>query len=77
MIGLNLPPIGFGTAPLGNLYRAVDDQTAEATITAALEAGLLYADTAPYYGFGLAETRLGRAIGGRDFAAEPADDGEK
>lgn len=64
MIGLNLPPIGFGTAPLGNLYRAVDDQTAEATITAALEAGLLYADTAPYYGFGLAETRLGRAIAG-------------
>ena len=64
MIGLNLPPIGFGTAPLGNLYRAVDDETAEATITAALEAGLLYADTAPYYGFGLAETRLGRAIAG-------------
>jgi D-threo-aldose 1-dehydrogenase len=64
MTGLNLPPIGFGTAPLGNLYRAVDDQTAEATITAALEAGLFYADTAPYYGFGLAETRLGRAIAG-------------
>ena len=64
MTGLTLPPIGFGTAPLGNLYRAVDDETAEATITAAIRAGLLYADTAPYYGFGLAETRLGRAIAG-------------
>jgi D-threo-aldose 1-dehydrogenase len=64
MTGLKLPPIGFGTAPLGNLYRAVDDETAEATINAALEAGLLYADTAPYYGFGLAETRLGAAIAG-------------
>ena len=55
MTGLTLPPIGFGTAPLGNLYRPVDDETAEATITAAVRAGLLYADTAPYYGFGLAE----------------------
>jgi D-threo-aldose 1-dehydrogenase len=64
MTGLNLPPIGFGTAPLGNLYRAVDDETAEATIAAAIEAGLLYADTAPYYGFGLAETRLGQATAG-------------
>lgn len=64
MTGLTLPPIGFGTAPLGNLYRPVDDETAEATITAAVRAGLLYADTAPYYGFGLAETRLGQAIAG-------------
>jgi D-threo-aldose 1-dehydrogenase len=64
MTGLKLPPVGFGTAPLGNLYRAVDDETAEATITAAIDAGLLYADTAPYYGFGLAESRLGAAIAG-------------
>jgi D-threo-aldose 1-dehydrogenase len=64
MTSLKLPPIGFGTAPLGNLYRAVDDDTAEATIAAAIDAGLLYADTAPYYGFGLAETRLGRVIAG-------------
>ena len=64
MTGLTLPPIGFGTAPLGNLYQPVDDETAEATITAAVRAGLLYADTAPYYGFGLAETRLGQAIAG-------------
>jgi len=66
MTGLKLPPIGFGAAPLGNLFQAVDDETAAATIAAALDAGLLYADTAPYYGFGLAETRLGRAIAGRD-----------
>lgn len=61
MNGLALPRLGFGTAPLGNLYRAVDDETAAATIAAALAAGLRYADTAPYYGFGLAEARLGRA----------------
>ncbi len=64
MNGLTLPRLGFGTAPLGNLYHPIDDETAAATIAAALAAGLRYADTAPYYGFGLAETRLGRATAG-------------
>ena len=61
---LTLPPVGFGTAPLANLYRAIDDETATATVAAALAGGLRYADTAPYYGFGLAEERLGCALAG-------------
>jgi D-threo-aldose 1-dehydrogenase len=58
---LTVPELGFGTAALGNLFREVPDDTARATIAAALAAGLTYADTAPYYGFGLAERRLGEA----------------
>ncbi len=50
--------LGFGTAPLGNLYRAVSEQQAEATLEAAWAAGIRYYDTAPLYGLGLAETRL-------------------
>ena len=62
---LELPRLGMGTAAIGNLYRAISDADAEATIDAALGAGIRYFDTAPYYGFGLAEQRLGRALGGR------------
>lgn len=63
---LDLPELGFGTASVGNLYRAIDDAAARETLDAAFDAGLRYADTAPYYGFGLAETRLGAAIAWRD-----------
>lgn len=62
--GLSVPELGFGTAPLGNLYRPVSDADARATLDAALDAGLGYADTAPFYGFGLAEKRLGAALRG-------------
>lgn len=62
--GLRLPELGLGTAPLGNLYRTVSDADAAATIAAALAAGMRYADTAPYYGFGLAEKRLGTGLRG-------------
>ncbi|MDF7774095.1 aldo/keto reductase [Sphingomonas sp. AOB5] len=61
---LFVPELGFGTAALGNLYRQVSDADAHATVEAALAAGLTYADTAPYYGFGLAERRLGEALHG-------------
>ncbi|AQR73451.1 aldo/keto reductase [Sphingomonas sp. LM7] len=61
---LHLPELGFGTAPLGNLFRAVSDADAAATIAAALAAGMRFADTAPYYGFGLAEARLGVGLRG-------------
>ncbi|MGE0798110.1 MAG: aldo/keto reductase [Lautropia sp.] len=54
--------IGLGSAPLGNLFRAVDDDTAQATIAAAWSAGVRYFDTAPHYGQGLAEQRLGRGL---------------
>ena len=61
-----LPRLGLGTAPLANLYRSVSEQEAEATVAAALDAGAGYFDTAPHYGLGLAEERLGRALAGRD-----------
>ncbi len=63
---LDLPPLGMGTAAIGNLYRAMPDAEAQAAVRAALDAGIRYFDTAPHYGFGLAEERLGAAIGGRD-----------
>ncbi|NIJ19062.1 D-threo-aldose 1-dehydrogenase [Sphingomonas naasensis] len=62
--GLQLPELGIGTAPLGNLYRSVSDADAAAAIATALDAGMRYADTAPYYGFGLAEKRLGAGLAG-------------
>ena len=57
-----LPALGFGAAPLGNLYTAHSDADAVATVQAALSAHFQYFDTAPYYGFGLSEQRLGNAL---------------
>jgi D-threo-aldose 1-dehydrogenase len=57
--------LGMGTAPLGNLYHAIDEATAQATLQAAWDAGTRYFDTAPLYGFGLAETRLNHFLRGR------------
>lgn len=57
-------PLGFGTAPIGNLYAAVDDEHAAAAIDAAWAAGVRFFDTAPHYGLGLAERRLGAALRG-------------
>ncbi|QIK78353.1 aldo/keto reductase [Sphingomonas piscis] len=59
---LRLPPYGVGTAELGNLYTPISDAEAQATIEAAWECGYRYFDTAPYYGFGLSEQRLGTAL---------------
>lgn len=55
---LRFSEMGFGTAPLGNLYRSLSEAQARATLEAAWEAGCRYFDTAPLYGLGLAETRL-------------------
>jgi D-threo-aldose 1-dehydrogenase len=60
---IRLPTLGFGAAAIGNLYSPVDDATADAAINEALERGIRYFDTAPYYGYGLSEERLGRALG--------------
>jgi D-threo-aldose 1-dehydrogenase len=60
LIGTN--PLGFGTAPLGNMFRNIPEAEAEATVDAAWEQGIRYFDTAPFYGAGLAEIRLGRAL---------------
>lgn len=57
--------LGFGTAPLGNLYRAVSEDDAQATLDAAWDAGIRYYDTAPLYGAGLAETRLNHFLRGK------------
>ena len=54
--------IGFGSAPIGNLYSQVSDETALGAVEAAWNAGIRYFDTAPHYGLGLAERRLGRAL---------------
>jgi D-threo-aldose 1-dehydrogenase len=60
--GLKLTELGFGTAPLGNLFRPLPEETARATLAAAEAAGFGYYDTAPFYGFGLSERRLGDAL---------------
>ncbi|MFI0223752.1 aldo/keto reductase [Streptomyces lydicus] len=66
--GVTVPPLGLGCAPLGNLYRAVPEERAQDVVRAALAAGARYFDTAPHYGLGLSEERLGRALRGRDRA---------
>lgn len=55
-------PTGFGGAPLGNLFAEVSDELAAATIRAAWESGVRYFDTAPFYGTGLSERRLGQVL---------------
>jgi D-threo-aldose 1-dehydrogenase len=62
-------PLGFGTAPLGNMYRDIPEDEAPATVDAALDAGTRFFDTAPFYGAGLAKIRLGQALSKR-----PRDD---
>jgi D-threo-aldose 1-dehydrogenase len=57
--------LGFGTAPLGNMFRAIPEAEALATVDAAWEQGIRFFDTAPLYGAGLAEIRLGDALAGR------------
>ncbi len=54
--------LGFGAAPIGNLYTAIPERLAIEAILAALNAGIRYLDTAPYYGFGLSERRVGKAL---------------
>ncbi|MBT2324583.1 aldo/keto reductase [Variovorax paradoxus] len=55
--------LGLGGAPLGNLYAPLDDESAEQTVEEAWRQGLRYFDTAPLYGHGLSEQRLGRVLG--------------
>jgi D-threo-aldose 1-dehydrogenase len=61
--------VGLGGGPLGNLFTALTDDDAAATVHAAWDAGVRYFDTAPLYGHGLSEQRLGRAL-----AAYPRDE---
>ena len=57
-----LPQLGFGGAPLGDLFTVVSDPDAEATLSAAWEGGIRYYDTAPWYGRGQSEHRIGRLL---------------
>jgi D-threo-aldose 1-dehydrogenase len=57
--------LGLGLAPLGGLFTAVGDDRAYATVERAWELGIRYFDTAPLYGSGLAEERLGKALSAR------------
>jgi D-threo-aldose 1-dehydrogenase len=60
--GLTLGVLGLGGLPLAGLYRPVSDQDALRTVLVAHDAGIDYFDTAPFYGHGLSEHRLGRAL---------------
>ena len=63
--GPALSELSLGCAQLGNLYREVGDAEAQATVDAAWELGVRYFDTAPHYGLGLSERRLGAALASR------------
>ena len=62
---LALRELGLGTAPLGNMFRSLKEEEVFETIDSAWQSGMRYFDTAPLYGHGLAELRLGRALQSR------------
>jgi D-threo-aldose 1-dehydrogenase len=68
MSELRLPRLGYGAANVGNLFRALTDDDAWAILQAAWDAGIRYFDTAPHYGLGLSERRLGAFL-----ATKPRD----
>ena len=67
--GLAVTELGFGGASLGNLYTKTSDEEARLAVDTAWDGGVRYFDTAPHYGLGLSERRLGTALAGR-----PRDD---
>ena len=60
--GVKLPLLGFGGAPLGELFKKVELPQAEETLNQAYDSGIRYYDTAPLYGHGLSEHRLGHML---------------
>jgi D-threo-aldose 1-dehydrogenase len=60
--GLDVTVLGFGGAPLGDIYQVLDDATAIATVETAAQAGITLFDAAPFYGQGMAEHRFGTAL---------------
>ena len=60
--GLELTELGLGAACLGNLYQPMTDADALGTVRSALSAGINYIDSAPHYGFGLSEERIGASL---------------
>jgi D-threo-aldose 1-dehydrogenase len=63
---LSVTEVAFGCASIGNLYREVSEAEVSEVLRCAWEAGIRYFDTAPHYGRGLSEKRLGRFLAGRD-----------
>ena len=63
--GVTFTELGFGSAPLGNIYQPITEAQAQATLDAAWETGVRYLDTAPLYGLGLAETRYNHFLRGK------------
>lgn len=63
--GTALTELGFGASQLGNLYRETTDEESTRAVDAAWEGGVRYFDTAPHYGLGLSERRIGAALKGR------------
>jgi len=63
--GVSVTRLGLGTAPFGNMFTELTESDADATVAEAWDAGVRLFDTAPFYGHGLAEQRLGRALGAR------------
>jgi len=68
--GLQVTPLGLGGAGIANLYRQLTDDEAVAVIRAALDRGIRYIDTAPLYGKGASERRIGLALAGHPDGAE-------
>ncbi|WP_159715393.1 aldo/keto reductase [Geminicoccus flavidas] len=60
--GLEVTQIGYGAAPIGNFLQPITEETSAAMIAAAWDAGVRYFDTAPLYGHGLSELRLGQGL---------------
>lgn len=65
--GLSIDSLGFGCASLGNLYQAVSDQDSSELLETAWQSGFRYYDTAPHYGQGLSERRLGDMLRGKEY----------
>src|SRR6188474_1049104 len=63
--GLALTEVGMGVAQFGNLNRVTTDEESTEAVDAAWDAGIRYFDTAPHYGLGLSERRLGAALQSR------------
>ena len=65
-VDLDVTSFAFGTAPIGNIFRPIDDQTSDAMIQTAWDSGVRFYDTAPMYGHGLAELRSGHSLRWKD-----------
>ncbi len=62
---LDFTSLGFGSAPLGNYLRPLGEQESDAVVNTAWNSGVRYFDTAPFYGLGLSEIRVGRVLAGQ------------